>query len=316
MNKSMQFKVGLFILLSTMLVVFSLLYLGYERGWFEQKQSYTLLAPNAENITVGMPVNFRGIPIGQVTSLSLTPQGMARVMISIDAQQNTWLHSNSQFSLDKPLVGAAKIKVESFDLHSPPLSTTATHALNVGAGGIDIPALVNKVNGILDQVGLVSNNIAYLTRRDGDISHTLANTQQITQAMTGKYGVSQGLLGGEQHAQVLMDSLQNTRKLTHNLDQLTHKLDQVAFNKGGLADKADAAVAQISPILTDLRTSLKKVDELLINTNGLTKNLKQGTDDMGQLRAEVDEALNKSNQIMNKINRFLPAGKADEVKLP
>ncbi|MEQ1668483.1 MAG: MlaD family protein [Sulfuriferula sp.] len=316
MNASMQFKVGLFLLSSLLFTAGFFTYLGYERGWFEQKLSYTLTAPNAENITVGMPVNFRGIAIGQVSSLSLTPQGLARIMISVDSEQSVWLRANSQFSLDKPLVGAAKIKVESADLNSPQLNPKVTHPLNIGTGGVDVPALVAKVNGVLDQLNQVGANVAYLTRRNGEVNAMLVNTQHITQAMTGKYGVSQGLLGGEAQAKLLIDTLQHTRDLTHNLNQLSVKVDHLAFDKGGLADKADASLAQIQLMLTDIRTSLKKVDELIINANGLTSNLKQGTDDMGQLRAEVDEALSKTNQLITKINRFLPAGKAGEVKLP
>jgi phospholipid/cholesterol/gamma-HCH transport system substrate-binding protein len=291
-------------------------YLGYERGWFEQKLSYTLIAPNAENITVGMPVSFRGIPVGQVNSLSLTKQGMARIIISVDSQQSVWLRANSQFSLDKPLVGAARIKVESADLNSPELNTKTTHPLNIATGGVDVPALVAKVNSVLDQFNQLAANLAYITRRNGEANTALVNVQHITQAMTGKYGISQGLLGGEQQAQLLIDTLTNTRNLTQNLNQLSVKIDHLAFDKGGLADKADASLAQFPPMLTDIRTSLKKVDELLVNTNALTSNLKQGTDDMGQLRSEVDEALSKTNQLITKINRFLPAGKAGEVKLP
>lgn len=316
MNTSMQFKVGLFLFSSILFAAGFLAYLGYERGWFEQKLSYTLLAPNAENITVGMPVNFRGIPVGQVSSLSLTQQGMARIMISVDSKQSTWLRANSQFSLEKPLVGAARIKVESADLNSPQLNPKIAHVLNIGTGGVDVPALVAKANSVLNQLNQFSTNLTYITRRNGEINATLVNAQHITQSMTGKYGISQGLLGSEQQAQLLIDTLKHTRDLTNNLNQLSTKIDHVAFAKGGLVDKADASITQITRILTEIRASLKKVDELIINANGLTSNLKQGTDDMGQLRAEVDEALSKTNQLITKVNRFLPAGKADEVKLP
>lgn len=316
MNASMQFKVGLFLFSSIIFAAGFFTYLGYERGWFEQKLNYTLIAPNAENIIVGMPVSFRGIPIGQVNNLSLTKQGMARIMISVDSQQSVWLRANSQFSLDKPLVGAARIKVESADLSSPQLNPKIAHPLNITTGGVDVPALVAKANGVLNQLNQFSINLAYLTRRNGEANATLVNAQHITQAMTGKYGISQGLLGGEQQAQLLIDTLQHTRDLTHNLNQLSTKVDHLAFDKGGLADKADASMAQITRMLTDIRTSLTKVDALIINANGVTNNLKQGTEDMGQLRAEVDEALSKTNQLITKVNRFLPAGKAGEVKLP
>ncbi|MDR3393117.1 MAG: MlaD family protein [Sulfuriferula sp.] len=316
MNKSIQFKVGAFILAALLTGAFSFIYLLYERGWFEHSLQYTLIAPDAENISVGMPLVFRGIAIGKVSSLTLSPQGMARIVVSVESRQSQWLRANSQFSLDKPLVGAAKIRADVSDLSSPLLSPDKEYPLNQGSGDLDIPALAAKANAILDQLGTVAKNVAYMTRRDGEINATLVNAQAITHKMTGKYGVAQGLLGSEQNAQVLMDSLQHTRELTANLDEMSRKLDRTVFDKGGLIDNANQSVAQLPPMLEDIRASLKKVDTLLVNANGLTANLKEGTDDMGQLRSEVDEALSKTNQLITKINRFLPAGKPGEVKLP
>lgn len=316
MNKSIQFKVGLFLFITLLVSTAAFLYLLYARGWFEHNLEYTLIAPNAENIYVGMPLNFRGIAIGKVSSLSLTSAGMARISVSVDSRQSHWLRANSQFSLDKPLVGASKIKVDSNDLNSPLLLTDKEYPLNLGNGGLDIPAMANKANLILEQLASVSKNVAYMTRHDGELNATLSNAKSITQQMTGKYGVAQGVLGSEQNAQVLMDSLQHTRELTANLNRISLKLDHAVFDKGTLIDNANQAVAQLPPILNDIRTSLKKVDELLVNANGITANLKQGTDDMGQLRSEVDEALSKTNQLITKINRFLPGAKAGEVKLP
>ncbi|WP_124950040.1 MlaD family protein [Sulfuriferula thiophila] len=316
MNKTIQFKVGLFLLTAVLVSAFAFIYLLYERGWFEHSTQYTLIAPNAENIDVGMPLNFRGIPIGKVSSLSLTPLGMARIIVNVDSRQSQWLRASSQFSLDKPLVGAAKIRVDVSELNSPLLNPNKEYPLNLGNGGVDVPALTAKANIILDQFGAVAKNVAYMTRRDSEINVTLSNAKAITQQMTGKYGVAQGLLGSEKNAQSLIDSLQNTRQLTANLNQLSLKLDHSAFAKGGLMDKANQSVAELHLMLEDIRTSLKKVDELLVNTTGLTANLKQGTDDMGQLRSEVDEALSKTNQLITKINRYLPSGKAGEVKLP
>ena len=316
MNKSIQFKVGLFLLTAVLISASSFIYLLYARGWFEHSLQYTLIAPNAENINVGMPLSFRGIAIGKVSSISLTPQGMARILVSVDSRQSKWLRTNSQFSLDKPLVGAAKIRVEVSDLNNPLLNPEKEYLLNLGSGGVDVPALAAKANDILNQLSTVAKNVTYLTRRDGELDATLSNAKTITRQMTGKYGVAQGVLGSEQNAQVLMDTLQHTRELTANLNQISHKLDHQAFDKGGLLDNANQSVAQLPLILEDIRASLKKVDVLLVNANGLTANLKEGTDDMGQLRSEVDEAISKTNQLITKINRFLPSGKPGEVKLP
>lgn len=323
MNQSIQFKVGLFLVATAVFSTAFLLYLLYARGYFERTLQYTLTAPHAEGVSVGMPVAFRGIPIGQVAAISLTDQGLARIAITVPGKQGRWLRTTSRFSLDKPIVGAARIRVETPDMESPVLPDGAERPLDLGSAAVDVPALVTKVHGILDQLAQVGKNVAHITRADGEISAALANVKTITGRMTGKYGVAEGLLGNEQHAQVLMDTLQNARQLTASLNQVSQKVDNLvlkadrwAFAEGGVADKADQSVAQIQAMLGEVRASLKKLDQLLVNTNGLTANLREGTDDLAQLRAEVDEAVSKTNQIMTKINRILPGTRSGEVKLP
>lgn len=323
MNKSIQFKVGLFVVIAALTSAAFFAYLLYARGFFEGTLNYTLVAPNAEGVSVGTPIAFRGIAIGQVASVSLTDAGLARIAISVANKEGRWLRRSSRFTLDKPLVGAARIRVETSDLNSPKLADGAEVPMDMGSATVDIPALAAKVNGILDQLAGVSKNVAHITRKDGEIDTALINVKTITAQMSGKYGVAQGLLGSEQNARVLMDTLHNARKLTANLDAVSGKLDRLvaktdqwAFAQGGVANKADQSLAQIQTMLIEVQTSLKKLDAILVNVNGLTANLKDGSEDLAQLRTQVDEAVSKANQLITKINRILPGAKPGEIQLP
>ncbi len=315
MNTSIQFKTGLFLVFFTILSAAALLYLLYARGTFEKESHFTLLSADATGVEAGTPIVYRGIAIGRVATVSLSDLGLALVTITIPEREHRWLRTSSEFTLDKPLVGAAVIRLDTSTLDDPRLANNAIVPLILNPP-LDVPALVAKVNGILDQLGGVSKNLAYITRKNGEIDTSLVNVKTITTQMSGKYGVAQGLLGSEQNAQILMDALNNARKLTANLDVMSKKLDTWAFSQGGVADKADQSLAQIQAMLNDLHVSLKKLDSILVNVNGLSANLKDGTDDLGQLRGQVDEAVSKANQLITKINRILPASKPGEVKLP
>ncbi|BBP04071.1 glycerophosphoryl diester phosphodiesterase [Sulfuriferula plumbiphila] len=316
MNKSMQFKVGLFVISAVLVTTTFFVYLLYARGYFERTWHYTLAASSAEGIGVGTPLTFRGIAIGQVANVALTDQGLVHITISVPGRERRWLRRNSRFAVERPLVGAARIRVDLTDLSSPALANGAAVPLDMGSAAVDVPALAAKVNGILDQLAGVSKNVAYITRKNGEIDAALVNVKTVTTRMSGKYGMAQGLLGSERNAQVLMDALNNARKLTANLDALSQKMDHWAFSRGGMADKADQSLAQIQAMLGDLRVSLNKLDAILANVNGLTANLKDGTDDLGQLRGQVDEAVSKANQLITKINRILPSSEPGKVKLP
>ena len=315
MNKSIQFKVGLFLVGFFIVSLSALFYLLYARGTFERQAHFTLIAFDATGIEVGTSLVYRGIAIGSVTGVAHSDRGLALVKISIPEHEHRWLRTSSEFTLAKPLVGAAAIQLDTNDLNAAKLANGASVPL-ILSPPLDVPALVAKANVILDQLATVSANVAQMTRKDSEINATLGNLKTITGQMTGKYGVAGGLLGGDKQAQVLMDALQNVRLLTANLNQISHKLDRWAFANGGVADKADQSLGQIQSLLGEVRSSLKKVDTLLVNANGLAANLKDGTDDLVQLRSQVDEAVSQANQLILRINRFLPSSKTGEVKLP
>lgn len=315
MNTSIQFKTGLFLVIFSIVSAAALLYLLYSRGTFEREANFTLISADATGIAPGTPIVYRGIAVGRVTEVSLSDRGLAMVAITVPEREHRWIRNTSQFTLDKPLVGAAVIRLDTSSLDDPELVSNASVPLILNPP-LDVPALVAKVNGILDQLGGVSKNLAYITRKNGEIDTALVNVKTITTQMSGKYGIAQGLLGSEKNAQVLMDSLTNVQRLTTKLDTISNKLDTWAFSQGGMADKADQSLAQIKAMLDDLHTSVAKLDAILVNVNGLTANLKDGTNDLVQLRGQVDEAVSKANQLITKINRILPSSKPGTVKLP
>ena len=64
--KNLQFRVGLLLGLTIMVAAGFLLYTLYARGVFEATQRLTLIADNAEGVSIGMDLTFSGFPIGRV----------------------------------------------------------------------------------------------------------------------------------------------------------------------------------------------------------------------------------------------------------
>jgi phospholipid/cholesterol/gamma-HCH transport system substrate-binding protein len=153
-----------------------------------------------------VPVVFSGIEIGRVTSLGLNDSGGIIIHTEFLERNARWLKENSTFTLDKPIVGGAKIRVDSPDLDAPALPDNATMLLLTSDISKEIPALVERVKAILD-------NVEHLTRKDGEINATLANAQTMTERMTGEYGVLEGMLGSPEKARAVTDSLDNVRAL-------------------------------------------------------------------------------------------------------
>lgn len=301
MNK-MHFKVGLFAAASLFLAGVFLVYLLHARGFFEDTFHLQLAAASADGVAPGVPVVFSGIQIGNVTTLGLNDSGGIIIHAEFRERNAKWLKENSTFTLDKPIVGGAKIRVESPDLDAPPLPDNSTVLLLTSDISKEIPVLVERVKAILA-------NVEHLTRKDGEIHATLANVETVTKRMTGEYGMLEGLLGSPEKARAVTDSLDKTRALITKLDSMTAKTDQWLYAQDGVAE-------QVRVMLNDAQSSLKQADALMANAVEISADVKAGTQDIASLRAEIDDAVRKANALVNEINKKWPFAREPEVKLP
>lgn len=308
MNK-LHFKVGLFAAASLLLAGIFIVYLLHARGFFEKTFHLQLAAASADGVAPGVPVVFSGIEIGRVTTLGLNENGGIIIHTEFLSRNAKWLKENSSFILDKPIVGGAKIRVDSPDLRAPALPDNATMLLLTSDISKEIPALVERVKAILA-------NVEYLTRKDGEINATLANVKTVTGRMTGEYGVLEGVLGSPEKARAVTDSLDKTRALITKLDAMTAKTDQWLFAQDGMAEQTKASLAQVRLMLNDAQSSLKKADAVMANAVEISANVKDGTQDIAKLRAEIDDAVRKANGLINEINKKWPFAREPEVKLP
>lgn len=301
MNK-MHFKVGMFAAASLLLAGIFMVYLLHARGFFEKTYHLQLAAASADGVAPGVPVVFSGIEIGRVTSLGLNDSGGIVIRAEFLERNAKWLKENSVFTLDKPIVGGAKIRVESPNLDAPALPDNSTVLLLSSDISKEIPVLVERVKAILD-------NVEHLTRKDGEINATLANIKTLTGRMTGEYGMLEGLLGSPEKARAVTDSLEKLRALTSKLDSLAAKTDQWLYAQDGTAQ-------QVQLMLNDAQSSLKKMDALMANAVEISADVKEGTQDIASLRAEIDDAVRKANALIDDINKKWPFAREPEVKLP
>jgi phospholipid/cholesterol/gamma-HCH transport system substrate-binding protein len=308
MNK-LHFKVGLFAAASLLLAGVFIVYLLHARGFFEKTFHLQLAAASADGVAPGVPVVFSGIEIGSVTTLGLNENGGIIIHAEFLGRNAKWLKENSTFTLDKPIVGGAKIRVDSPDLKAPALPDNATMLLLTSDISKEIPALVDRFKAILA-------NVEYLTRKDGELNTTLSNVKTVTGHMTGEYGMLEGVLGSPEKARAVTDSLDKTRALITKLDGMAAKADQWLFAEKGVAAQTRESLAQIRLLLNDAQSSLKKADAMMTNAVAISANVKDGTQDLAQLRTEIDDAVRKANDLVNEINRKWPFARNPEVKLP
>ncbi len=321
--KNLELKVGVLLVLTLVLALGFVIYVLYVRGLFEPTQDVILVTDNADGVSVGMSMSFSGFPIGQVKRLELTDKGEVRIHVAVPVRQARWLTVNSQFVLERGLIGGARIRAATGDLSDPPLPDGAERRLIRGDATEEIPQLVTKVQAILA-------NVQAMTDTDSSINRTLAHTEIIAGRMAGRYGVLEGLLGGPGEARKVVDALDRANTLLGSLNEVSLKLDrtlvkadQRVFGQGGVMDQTDRTLTEVHAILTEVRASLKRADAILAaaqaaaeNVNAITADVKGATTDLAVLRTEVDDSIAKVNHLINEINRKWPFRRDVELKLP
>ena len=164
MTQKIEFKVGLFITITSLLIMASIGYVAYKKGVFSKVYTYTLSSKTGENLTEGMPVVFWGFNIGRVSSMELTDKGVL-IQIKIPERHNRVIRANSKFVLDKPLLGSSRIIVTTDNLNDPPLSTKVFPEITVSN---DINELIKRIQPIAEKLDRIGASVATLTANLAD----------------------------------------------------------------------------------------------------------------------------------------------------
>ena len=309
-------KAGLLLTLVAALILGFVLYVMYARGVFETTQRLVLISDDSEGVTVGMDLTFSGFPIGRVRRIELAPDGKARMVIDVPIKDARWLRTSSIFTMERGMVGDTRIRAFSGILTDPPLHAGSERELLRGDTAAEIPRLVASARAILE-------NLESMTGAESSMNTSLKHLKTTTERMTGRYGVLTSVLGSEDNAQKIIQTLERT-------NALLSKADQRVFGTGGVMDGAQGAITsakttldssndavrQLTLVLQDARQTLSKVDAVLVEAQAVGANTRVATTDLGTLRAEVEASLRKISQLTNEINQKWPFARDTEIKLP
>ena len=314
--RSLQFKVGLLLGLTVMVAVGFLGYALYARGIFEPTQRLTLISENAEGVSIGMDLTFSGFPIGRVERISLGDDARARIEIEIPLKDARWLKNSTIFTLERGIVGGARIRAFTGNLQDVPLADGAERTVLRGDTQEEIPRMVATLRQTLE-------NIEQMTSAQGSLQASVANLRKATERLGGKHGALGFALGSDEDAKKAIAAIDRANELlaslggvSRRLDGVIGKADQRVFGEGGVVDGTQRAVTQANAILGEMRESLKRVDRILADAQSVSASAKAATADLGALRAEVDANLRKVSALIEEINRKWPFARDSEIKLP
>lgn len=309
--RGVELRALLLIVLMALLLLGSALYLMWARGAFEATQPLYLVTDDSEGVIVGMDMSFSGFPIGRVRQIELARGGVVRIQVDVPTREAHWLRSTSVFTLERGLVGAARLKAFSGVPDDPPLPAGAEREVLRGDATSEIPRLISDARDVLQ-------NVNRLTAADSALSQGLAELGRFVQRLNGnKGGLMTALTGNEADARRVAELLDRTGRLLARLDALAASADRRVLGDAGLVADAQVAVRQLDALLKDVRQSVVRVDAVLTEAQGVASNARGATEGLGDLRADVEASLARIDALIAELARKWPFAPAEkEVRLP
>ncbi|MGE8398280.1 MAG: MlaD family protein, partial [Comamonas sp.] len=247
--------------------------------------------------------------IGRVSKLELAPDGNVRILVAVPSKDAHWLRESSVFTLVKGIVGGTTIKAYSGMLQDPPLPDGAERPVLRGDATAEIPQIVAMAKDLL-------NNLSQMTAQDSSLGKSMDQIRQLGEKLNGKSGAMEVLLGTPENARKTVEMLDRANQLLARMDHVVQRADKQVFDANGVMPQVRTTVTTLNHLLEDTRTSLKKLDAVLVNAESISANVNEASSDIGQLRSEVESNLRKIEDMLTDFQRKWPFAKDAEVKLP
>jgi ABC-type transporter Mla subunit MlaD len=309
-----KFGVGLFILLFILNVTVVIYYVLHEKGVFDKRFNYSFSTFSADPFNIGMPVKVSGFNIGYIDDIELKDNGKVKVSFSVDNKNQKWILEKSILVIRKPLLGSTQIvlypAVDNSILKEGS-SIEVFESDDINEVIYKLQPIVQKMENIVTSVDKITS---YLAKDDSELVKIIKNLEQFTllliknrsilTTITGDQNATDSLISTIHQLPVLMKSVNNiSSDLGSDLNNISSNINKE------ILPEITKFLKELSSIATDIQNKLQRLDGVVNSVGGYEN-------DILSLKEEINTGIAKSNEILEKVDSFLPKDDNSEVVLP
>ena len=299
----MKTAVGLFVVVFLVSLLAFTYFLLDAKGLFEKHYRYYFVTDSASSLSIGMPVKFSGFTIGSVEDMELLDDGHVKTIFSVNAKNRKWINRYTYLLLKKPLLGSPHIEVLATN-GIEPLKPNAKLPIIITD---DINDLVTKFEPVVDKLLHIITNIQTITDTMADANSSLNKTMENLELFSDKLAHSDSLLtnltGDKNATQSIIDSIHTTNQILKDVQHTTQTLHN------DIIQPTSQTIKTLHSILIDVNQKLKTLQPL-VQTIG------KSDKDIEALQESIQTTIEKTNQLMEKLDAVLIEKKSKEVQLP
>ncbi|MEA1919758.1 MAG: hypothetical protein U9N52_07965 [Campylobacterota bacterium] len=302
--------VGMFVSLFILSIGILFYVIMEKKGFFEEHVNFFFKTSNASNFFVGMPLNISGFEIGSITHIELTDAGEVKITFRVKQSHHKWICEDTQLMLEKPLLGSPTISVmTSLGYKKLKNGSQLTIILRDDINDIivNLQPILGELQQIIHSVNTITNNLA---SKDGSLEKTLYNLEHFSAKLSSDEALLNALTGDRNSTKALNKSLQRSDKVFKDIEHLTLELTRLLQTvQQQVVTPVGKSMVTIDAIFIDIKKKLDALDNTVIALGSYDSELLL-------LKKELHYNLDKTHQLLEKVDAMLIDSADQEVKLP
>lgn len=274
--------VGVFVLVLATVLIGGVLWFGSGKSYRTQYDTYRIyMKESVSGLNLNAPVRYRGVEIGRVQQISLAPDNIEQVQLTLGIVHGTPIKTDTVALLQTHgLTGLTFIELTGGSRDAPELEKRPGEDYPViDTGPSLMTRLDTSVSALLSNLNKTSENINALLdeQNRNSVRKTLADIESLAHALASRQGqIGQGLTDAAH-------TLQNTARLS---DELPQRMRRSADSFDRMADEL---ARTSSAARATLQNTQQFTDETLPEIHQLAAELRDLTASLRRLSGELEQ---------------------------
>jgi phospholipid/cholesterol/gamma-HCH transport system substrate-binding protein len=251
---------------------------------------YDIYFPAVGGINKGSNVSFSGVPVGQVTKISLLPNRPEFVWVRIEVDDQTPVLQGTTAQIKSiSLAGANEIQLDGAQRGRPPLEQLGPQGCPViPASSSGLSALLNSAPELIARIQTLTERLTELLsdKNQNAIADILENIDRTTKVLADR-------------APELADAVRDAQIAARNAGIAAQKF-------GVLADSTNQLINEEGrPAAADLRKSIASIQQAADNLNGMISDARPGVQNFSKSTLpEANRMVRDLRELTQSLNTF------------
>lgn len=314
--------VGVFVLLSVIGLILTLVFVARGQKWIETRYRYAAVFNKVQGLKPGTPVTMSGMEVGSVKSFRLNPLGKVELNLEVLESYKNYLRRDSRVTIASTLLGGKTVEITLGSPHQPALSegevipSQEPKELTDLLHEIDVQTPLKKIEEALENLKSLT---AKLNSPEGELLSTLRNVQFITTQLKEGEGSAGAILRDKRLYLEITAAAESANRSAAHVEGITEKAAEIARELPplvqqvngriqdieGILGEVKKATMELSPILEDVKRVTAEAPAIVGNIKDITQDVREITGDMKKATSDLPEFLHQTQQAVEDADKII-----------